>query len=75
MRLTDGQKKGSRKIKLKRGYGLWQEHGKEQVNKLLWMWLPGNMTLFEAEDLAVKIHSMITDEWIKRHPDEKDDEA
>lgn len=36
---------------------------KEEINKLLWVWLPPSMTLEKAEDVACKVMSVIVDAW------------
>lgn len=47
----------------KEAYQYWLENGKVDINKLLWTLLPGNVTLDEADKLAVEIYYMINERW------------
>lgn len=41
----------------------WRENGKQEINELLWKFLPNNTTLKEADDIALKIFEMIDGWW------------
>jgi len=38
---------------------LWERYGKEEINALVWKWLPDTTTLREAEKVAAEIHALI----------------
>ncbi len=36
---------------------------KERINQFLWTYLPGNVTLDEAETIAIKVYELMEREW------------
>ena len=43
----------------------WLDNGKEEINKLLYQFLPGNTTLDEMESVATNIYDIIDNLWIQ----------
>ena len=46
----------------------FSEHGKHEINNLLWSLLPPWVTMSEAETIATTTHIMIGNEWSKGDP-------
>jgi hypothetical protein len=47
------------------GYKCFLDNGKEEINSLLWTYLPSNTTLKEADNLSMHVYEKICEFWDK----------
>lgn len=52
-------------------FAYWERNGKDEINKFLWLHLPSDMTIGEAEGVAAKIHQLMNDAWAIHRPAER----